>query len=378
MELRRAELLSEAEGFKFAFAKGRQVIEKIARECFDLIEEDGRVILKNNYCESDKTRKRRRAKEFGLMKINEEVMKKGCHVDLKRESIANGAELVLDKLSDKLFGTSVYSTYNTSTSDTYTYNTSDTSAYNTYMKRIVIGVPTTSKGMKSFDETHVLLTTLIPSLKKTISSKDLKEFKIVLMIGFDRGDLYFEDLKRRNHLRSQIELILPSEISLIFLRLKPLKRVAMTWNMIFAFALKQEVKVKFDYFYQVNDDLTLNSSGWISKFTSTLDENGGIGVVGPCDSFNGFSCSLLTQSFVTRRHFEIFSGLLYPLAFKDWKSDRWLSFVYKGSETLCWDSVKATNGGKGTRYAACPFLEWKVELELGRLAIEEFKLKTHK
>lgn len=346
LDLRRAELLSEAEPFKFAFTKGRRMIESLADECVDLVDkETGHVVFKTNCV----IKEERFAHEFGLMKI-EDVSTKGlsCHVDLKRDSIENGAELI-DGVED--FG-----------------ELEQIGRVNTE-KKLVIGVPTTSKGMKSFEEKHVLLTALIPSLNATISATDLKEFKIVIMIGFDHGDLYFEDAKRRGDLKKMIKQVLSAEISVMFLRLKPLRRVAMTWNMIFSLARKH---VRFDYFYQVNDDLTMQTGGWLNKFSAKLDENGGIGVAGPSDSFNGFACSLLTQSFVTNKHFEIFSGLMYPLAFRDWKSDRWLSFVYGRERTFCWEEVKGANGAKGTRYEACPFGQWKIELELGQEIIKRY------
>ena len=223
--------------------------------------------------------------------------------------------------------------------------------------------------MKSKKEKHVLLTALIPSINVTLTRKEISEFNIVIFIAFDRGDLYFEDERLRKGLQEEIKQSLPKEVSVIFMRLSPLKRVAMTWNMIFSLARKL---AHFDYFYQVNDDLTMKTMGWLSKFSESLDEMGGIGVAGPSDSFNGFSCSLLTQAFVTEKHFQIFSGDFYPLSIRDWKSDRWLSFVYGKSRTLCWPEIEATNGAKGTRYAACPFMEWKVALESGQELVKGY------
>ena len=203
-------------------------------------------------------------------------------------------------------------------------------------KSLAIGVPTTSKGMK--DE-HVLLKALIPSLKATLTDEELQKYRITVFIGFDHGDSYFENDNLRLKLKEKIISILPEGVEVIFLRLKPIKRVAMTWNMIFSFAHKYG---DFDYYYQVNDDLTMITGGWLLKFAEILDKNDGFGVVGPSDSFNGFSCSLLTQAFVSKQHLKIFSGLFYPLSFKDWKSDRWLSFVYGDSGTFCWRGIEAT------------------------------------
>lgn len=333
LELRKAELLDEVNEFEKVFKKGRNIIEKLANGCIDLIDDATGAIILESYCEE---RAVKHAKEYGLHKISRVSKAHLCHVDLKEESIENGAELV---------------DYH----DIETLKNIESS----HKKKLAIGVPTTSKGMNNFKETHVMLQALIPSLKKTVSIKELKEFKIALFIGFDEGDEYFES--SHADLRKEIYKIIPQkDVSIIFLRLLPLKRVAMTWNMIFHLARRH---VQFDYFYQVNDDLTMKTPGWLTKFTESLEKTGGIGVAGPSDSFNGFSCSLLTQSFVTWRHFEIFRGNYYPLVFRDWKSDRWLSFVYGPARTFCWQQIEATNGAKGTRYKACPFPEWKMYLQ---------------
>lgn len=360
LNLRQANLLEEVSAFKSAFEKGRRIIERAAMEgCKKLVvdKETGEVVLRtlcsgapdeggidssgNGRIPSEEINF---ADEFGLMKMDKLTKGFSCHVDLKLESIENGAELVeiedLIELSriDRIKG-----------------------------KKLAIGVPTTSKGMKSVKERHVLLTALIPSINATLTKKEMKDFQIVVFTAFDRGDLYFENEGFRKELKA--EMIINEQVKIIFMRLKALKRVAMTWNMIFSYARKQ---VRFDYFYQVNDDLTMITVGWLSKFSSILDKNGGIGVVGPSDSFNGFKCSLLTQSFVSGQHFEIFSGFLYPPQFRDWKSDRWLSFVYGESNTFCDEGIEARNGAKGTRYEACQYGEWKIELERGEKVVQNW------
>lgn len=243
---------------------------------------------------------------------------------------------------------------------------------------IAIGVPTTSKGLGLFSiknknkKKHVLLSTLLPSLVKTTKNYSSK---IVLFIGFDRGDEYFENKIWRDELSGEIKNLLKGspQIDFVFMSLIPVKRVAQTWNQIFAFA--REI-VRFEYYYQVNDDLTMETEGWADKFIGALKSVGDIGVCGPSDSFNEFSCSLLTQAFVSAKHFEIFSGRFYPIEISDWKSDRWLSFVYPQDRTFCWPDVKARNGGTGTRYVACPFPGWKVYLNRDKKVVLKFITKS--
>lgn len=335
LDLRRANLLEEASAFKSAFEKGRRIIETVALGCKKLVDKDtGKVVLRT-LCDCNYSVNY--ADEFGLIKFDKLTPGFSCHVDLNSESIKNGATL-------------------TETEDYLELSKLNQSK----LKKLAIGVPTTSKGFIFKNEPHVLLTALIPSISFTLTKKEISEFQIVVFIAFDKGDLYFENETRRQELKTDMRTILPKELNVFFMRLKPLQRIAMTWNMIFFYARKL---VQFDYFYQVNDDLTLLTVGWLSKFRRYLDNNGGIGVIGPSDSFNGFKCSLLTQSFVTKKHFEFFLGLLYPLEFRDWKSDRWLSFVYGPNATFCDERIQARNGAKKTRYKSCVYGEWKVVLE---------------
>jgi hypothetical protein len=352
LDLKRAELVSEADTFIKAHYKGRKLIETLMQNCVELVD-SGRIVLKNM---SGKCRigqgQRLEANSVGFVRISEATPSMKCHVALKQESIVNGAKLVnfndfanlkrLERLN---------------------------SEKSKPLKRLAIAVPTTSKGMSKDHKKHVLLTALIPSIRATLSIEEMERFRVVIFIGFDEGDEMFENDTWRHTLEGEISKhlkVFKGAISVVFLRLLPLSRVAMTWNMIFAFARQLG---KFDYFYQVNDDLTMKDSDWLSRFTSKIDSWNGIGVVGPSDSFNGFNCSLLTQSFVSERHFEFFGEMFYPLAFRDWKSDRWLSFVYGDNNTACWPEINATNGASGTRYEACPFPEWKIYLKQGQETI---------
>lgn len=339
LDLRKADLLGETENFKESFAKGRRLIEEIGNEkCLNLIDHSGVIVLKTP-CDSVNVNTRE-SDIYGLKRIEGASKAIECHVDLKGEILDSGAEFV--DFTDVAYLREMEQSQK---------------------KKLAIAVPSTSKGM-SRGEKHVLLTTLVPSLNSTVLSSELKQFEIVLFIGFDEGDVYFE------HANSNLRRIIEGYgIKVIFLRLKPFKRVAMTWNMIFSFIRKQ---MRFDFYYQVNDDLKMDTPGWITRFSEALESVENIGVVGPSDNFNGFACSLLTQSFVNDRHFQIFNGSFYPLEFRDWKSDRWMSFVYGPKRTFCWEEVVANNGAKGTRYEACPFSEWKIYLEKGRLEVLKY------
>jgi hypothetical protein len=77
---------------------------------------------------------------------------------------------------------------------------------------------------------------------------------------------------------------------------------------------------------------------------------------------------------VSRVHFDIFKGILYPLELRDWKTDVWLTKVYGRENSFCWPEFVANNGGvKTSRYQHCPAPNWKLYLEAGRQQIDEWK-----
>lgn len=234
-------------------------------------------------------------------------------------------------------------------------------------RSLAIGLPTTSK-TETRNSGHVLLNVFFPSLANSLKIQELKFFNIVIFIGFDEGDYLFEQKRYRDTIKLSFHKIFPKSVVLIFFRLTPLKRIAMTWNMIF---LQARNYMPFDYYYQVNDDLFFKTKGWLTLFVQTLENSEDIGVVGPSDNFRQFSCSLLTQTFVSKKHFEIFNNQYFPIEIPDWKSDRWLSFVYS-NKTFCYKNVIAENGAKKTRYSGCNFPEWKTSLFTGKKLVKSF------
>lgn len=239
------------------------------------------------------------------------------------------------------------------------------------IKKLALALPTTSKGMRE-GEDPVFLTALLPSLIQTLSEAEWYRFNIVIYVGFDHGDMLFDDLERRRFVKEKAtRMIGERPIIIKFLRLPNTHRVAMLWSMMFVKAMSEGA----DYFYQVNDDVTMVTPGWLTRFTSALDANGGFGVVGPFDTHNQLNCTVLTQAMVTRQHYDIFT-LFYPTDLRDWKTDRWLTNVYGPENTFCWEAIKVRNGASPTRYQFCEFLSWRIYLEAGRRRIAKW-LETH-
>jgi hypothetical protein len=105
-----------------------------------------------------------------------------------------------------------------------------------------------------------------------------------------------------------------------------------------------------DYFYRINDDSLLKSSGWtvafIEKLASYKPEN--VGVVGPRHA--GGNEQILTYDFVHRTHVNIF-GFYYPRVFTDWYADDWITKVYLPDRSTKMQNIKLAHTMKlGQRY----------------------------
>lgn len=81
---------------------------------------------------------------------------------------------------------------------------------------------------------------------------------------------------------------------------------------------------RIDYFYQVNDDLDIQSPGWAPEMTAMLRGNANIGVVSPWDLRN---TGPFTQAMVHRTHFNAFATF-YPKEIQNWYSDDWIKRIY--------------------------------------------------
>ena len=293
------------------------------------------------------------AANLGIYKVSATTTA-GCHLDLKMDAAENN--LLLTECA--VIGAS-------SSQSQRRY-----SPVPLVKKRVAIGFPTTSRGLAP-DQDPIYLYYLLPSLIRTLTEEELQATEITIYIGIDNGDPLLSKLDRRQRMiestRSQIQGL---PISVKFILLPNIRRVAQLWNIIFLRAIRDGN----DYFYQVNDDLTQLSVGWLTYFVASLDQKGGFGVVGPADSHHEFNCSLLTQAMVTRVHYEIF-GYLYPYEIKDWHSDTWLTSVYNPDDTHCRKDIVAKNGGVQTRYQHCLVFAYSLYLAEGKRTLEQWRLQ---
>jgi hypothetical protein len=217
---------------------------------------------------------------------------------------------------------------------------------------IALLVPVTSRGRatRTPDDTD-LLKTLVPSVLRTATFAP--SLRYALYIGYDAGDLYYDNAAQRRSLaRAIAEQIGRRPIRVVWHRARGAAHSpCAVWNALFARAFADGA----DYFFQTGDDVQLVTGGWVDAFIAALTGDpvkSGLGVAGPVD-LERADFPILTQAFVSRLHMEIF-GTLYPPAFRNWFSDNWLTDVYAPSHAHRITTQHVRNAGGAERYAIDP------------------------
>ena len=155
---------------------------------------------------------------------------------------------------------------------------------------------------------------LYPSFKNTIEDGYIYTF----YIGYDDDDTFYEN----NNVIEGIQLH----------RLTDCQHApASAWNKLADISFNSEIK--HDYFFQIGDDVVLETPGWTSRFISRLKEHNNVGIVGPCHMNNLVGRQqqgkpfVIENAFVSRKHLETFGYLFHPLI-KNWYCDDWITRIY--------------------------------------------------
>jgi len=200
------------------------------------------------------------------------------------------------------------------------------------VRTIAVLVPTTSRGrrLRGARDTD-LLRVLLPSLLKTATWDGSLAYR--LYVGYDAGDAFFDTPAGLAGVEAETaRLVGDRPLTLVLRRCEGTAHSPVAvWNRLFADAHADGC----DFFYQLGDDLALETAGWARDFPAALMLNRvapGLGVTGPvdrgyCDTRGHLKFDVLTQSFVSRLHMDIF-GTYYPSAFRNWWSDDWITRVY--------------------------------------------------
>ena len=195
--------------------------------------------------------------------------------------------------------------------------------------KIGVLIPSTSRGRnwKSIKESY-LYNCLLKSLLLTRESG----YKYHVYVVIDDADPIYsnpnekKELYRFTNVFQQLELIFLSSNGI------PKGWVTHMWNRAFQKAYDDGC----EYFFQCGDDIVFQEHGWTKNSIDKLNHKHNIGLTGPLDidRWNtGAHCRpggprfIQTQSFVSRRHMEIF-GFYFPPQIKNWYCDDWMTQVY--------------------------------------------------
>jgi hypothetical protein len=196
--------------------------------------------------------------------------------------------------------------------------------------KIGILIPCTSKGrdwttMRDTYFFHLTLKTFIATLSPCHT--------YIFYIGYDVQDPIFSKTEEHQYLS-----IFKTFVSFRFIEMKdPPGYLTKMWNHLFRVAYQEGC----DYFFQCGDDIFFKTRGWIDDSIQVLQQHDNIGLTGP-DNQNG---RILTQSFVSRKHMDIF-GAYFPETIINWGCDDWYNWVYEGHVYPLKHHVCTNEGGK--------------------------------
>jgi hypothetical protein len=184
--------------------------------------------------------------------------------------------------------------------------------------KIGLLIPSTSKGRnewKTYKDTYLFKSTL----KSFLLTYD-QEHEYVFYIGIDRHDrIYDSDLEKGNILRF-VNIMKNTSMQFIYMDNITKGHLTVMWNRLYQVAYDD----KCDYFFQCGDDIEFHTKSWINDCINILQKHENFGLTGPVNN----NARILTQSFVSRRHMELF-GYYFPEDIINWFCDDWYNDIYK-------------------------------------------------
>lgn len=219
--------------------------------------------------------------------------------------------------------------------------------------KIAIGMGITTKNVKWQNSRNLTLSliffnTLLPSFCNTAS----KKYEYYFFLAYDKADKYLNNITMITNFKSIFFKFVhdscPHESTYFidFVQCSHNGSPAMAQND----AMMAAYISQMDYYYRINDDTKMISSGWTEAFIDALVrfDPPNVGVVGP--NHYGGNMAILTYDFVHHTHIEI-HGFYYPRVFTGWFADSWITDVYKPNRTNKVKHIKIIHTmQRGTRY----------------------------
>lgn len=183
--------------------------------------------------------------------------------------------------------------------------------------KVAILIPSTSKNRdwNTFNDTYLIKHTL-----KTFLLTYDKEHNYKFFIGIDRGDPIYDNEDIQIQILRFVSIMTNIELEFVYMDNIDKGHLTKMWNVLFDKALDEN----YDYFFQCGDDIEFSTKHWVNDCIQVLKKTNGIGLVGPINN----NPRILTQSFVSRKHKELF-GYYFPEEIINWFCDDWINEVYK-------------------------------------------------
>ena len=252
--------------------------------------------------------------------------------------------------------------------------------------KIGVLIPSTSRGRnwKSIKESY-LYNCLLKSLLLTGDTR----YKYRVYVVVDDDDPIYSNPNEKKELQRFANVFPQLEILFLSSNGIPKGWVTHMWNRAFQKAYDDGC----DYFFQCGDDIVFQEHGWAKNSIAKLNHRHNIGLTGPLDidRWNtGAHCRpggprfIQTQSFVSRKHMEIF-GFYFPPQIKNWYCDDWMTKVYYPELFYQIPNYVKNSGGApryqivGSLHHSCPIRKKCFELvSKHRLILNKFiKLNPH-
>ena len=203
--------------------------------------------------------------------------------------------------------------------------------------KVAFLIPSTTKNRpwKKIEETY-LYTVFGESFLNTLS--DDIDYSIYINIDID-DPIYSKKEEKEKFERfigekAKIKWIDDGQVQKGFLTLM--------WNYLFEKALQDNN----EYFYQCGDDIWFENKDWIKECIEKMKKQNNIGICGPINPPN---YRILTQTLVSRKHYEIFK-CYFPIQIKNWWCDDWINYVYYPNYVTKLKNLNAVNKGGEPRY----------------------------
>ena len=205
--------------------------------------------------------------------------------------------------------------------------------------KIGILIPSTSykRDWTKFDETYLINYTL-----KSFLITYNQEHEYTFYVGIDREDKIYDNKDIQIKILRFVSIMKNINLKFMYMDKIPKGHLTLMWNRLFDKAYDDGC----EYFFQCGDDIEFTTKNWVNDCIEILTRNNNIGVAGPINN----NVRILTQSFVSRKHKELFN-YYFPPEIINWCCDDWINEVYKRLNSffpLCQHFCK--NAGGRPRY----------------------------